>query len=96
MHFQHHAKPNCFRKDPDINMHPFFFALGKILSVEVSRGINGKVLENGNAPAQKALGDMLTMVSVWERHGGPAAPPFGSRGGREAVNGLSRTPVLPN
>ncbi|KAI2560360.1 FADS1 isoform 11, partial [Pan troglodytes] len=34
MHFQHHAKPNCFRKDPDINMHPFFFALGKILSVE--------------------------------------------------------------
>lgn len=38
MHFQHHAKPNCFRKDPDINMHPFFFALGKILSVEVSRG----------------------------------------------------------
>lgn len=36
MHFQHHAKPNCFRKDPDINMHPFFFALGKILSVEVS------------------------------------------------------------
>ncbi|XP_025771117.1 fatty acid desaturase 1-like [Puma concolor] len=34
LHFQHHAKPNCFRKDPDINMHPFFFALGKILSVE--------------------------------------------------------------
>lgn len=40
MHFQHHAKPNCFRKDPDINMHPFFFALGKVLSVEVSRGIS--------------------------------------------------------
>lgn len=38
LHFQHHAKPNCFCKDPDINMHPFFFALGKILSVEVSRG----------------------------------------------------------
>lgn len=36
MHFQHHAKPNCFRKDPDINMHPLFFALGKVLSVEVS------------------------------------------------------------
>lgn len=36
MHFQHHAKPNCFRKDPDISMHPFFFALGKVLSVEVS------------------------------------------------------------
>ncbi|EPY89623.1 fatty acid desaturase 1 [Camelus ferus] len=39
LHFQHHAKPNCFRKDPDINMHPIFFSLGKILSVEVSRGI---------------------------------------------------------
>jgi hypothetical protein len=36
MHFQHHAKPNCFRKDPDINMHPLFFALGKVLPVEVS------------------------------------------------------------
>ena len=35
LHFQHHAKPNCFCKDPDINMHPFFFALGKILSVEL-------------------------------------------------------------
>ncbi|KAG9475702.1 hypothetical protein GDO78_003878 [Eleutherodactylus coqui] len=34
LHFQHHAKPNCFRKDPDINMHPLFFALGKKLSVE--------------------------------------------------------------
>nr|AFC78255.1 fatty acid desaturase 1 variant 6 [Papio anubis] len=37
MHFQHHAKPNCFGKDPDINMHPFFFALGKILSVELGK-----------------------------------------------------------
>nr|XP_030689820.1 acyl-CoA (8-3)-desaturase isoform X2 [Globicephala melas] len=37
LHFQHHAKPNCFRKDPDINMHPFFFALGKILSVELGK-----------------------------------------------------------
>lgn len=36
MHFQHHAKPNCFGKDPDIKMHPLFFALGKVLSVEVS------------------------------------------------------------
>ncbi|XP_013804832.1 acyl-CoA (8-3)-desaturase isoform X2 [Apteryx mantelli] len=35
LHFQHHAKPNCFRKDPDINMHPLLFALGKILSVEL-------------------------------------------------------------
>lgn len=56
MHFQHHAKPNCFRKDPDINMHPFFFALGKILSVEVSRNVSGKVLENGSQPEQRALG----------------------------------------
>lgn len=37
MHFQHHAKPNCFRKDPDINMHPLFFALGKVLPVELGR-----------------------------------------------------------
>lgn len=35
LHFQHHAKPNCFRKDPDINMHPLLFALGKTLSVEL-------------------------------------------------------------
>ncbi|OCT83894.1 acyl-CoA (8-3)-desaturase [Xenopus laevis] len=35
LHFQHHAKPNCFRKDPDINMHPLLFALGKKLSVEL-------------------------------------------------------------
>ncbi|KAL7992024.1 hypothetical protein Chor_016280 [Crotalus horridus] len=42
-HFQHHAKPNCFRKDPDLNMHPLLFALGKILSVEVRRlGIKKK------------------------------------------------------
>nr|XP_060626586.1 acyl-CoA (8-3)-desaturase-like [Anolis sagrei ordinatus] len=34
-HFQHHAKPNCFRKDPDLNMHPLIFALGKKLSVEL-------------------------------------------------------------
>ncbi|XP_053252585.1 acyl-CoA (8-3)-desaturase-like isoform X2 [Podarcis raffonei] len=34
-HFQHHAKPNCFRKDPDLNMHPLLFALGKKLSVEL-------------------------------------------------------------
>ncbi|CAM5119869.1 unnamed protein product [Eretmochelys imbricata] len=34
-HSQHHAKPNCFQKDPDIAMHPSLFALGKILSVEL-------------------------------------------------------------
>lgn len=32
MHFQHHTKPHCFHKDPD--MHPFFFAWGKTPSVE--------------------------------------------------------------
>ncbi|XP_077175105.1 acyl-CoA (8-3)-desaturase-like [Paroedura picta] len=37
MHNQHHAKPNCFRKDPDLNMHPFLFTLGKPLSVELGR-----------------------------------------------------------
>ncbi|XP_054827208.1 acyl-CoA (8-3)-desaturase-like [Eublepharis macularius] len=37
MHNQHHAKPNCFRKDPDLNMHPLLFTLGKPLSVELGR-----------------------------------------------------------
>lgn len=68
MHFQHHAKPNCFLKDPDISMHPSFFALGKLLSVEVSRNVNGKVLENGSQPEQRALGEMTTMLSMWIRH----------------------------
>ncbi|XP_053165683.1 acyl-CoA (8-3)-desaturase-like isoform X2 [Hemicordylus capensis] len=35
MHSQHHAKPNCFSKDPDIDIHPYMFALGKALSVEL-------------------------------------------------------------
>ncbi|KAF7245490.1 Acyl-CoA (8-3)-desaturase [Varanus komodoensis] len=35
LHFQHHAKPNCFRKDPDLNMHPVVFALGKKLATEL-------------------------------------------------------------
>ncbi|NWR54429.1 FADS1 desaturase, partial [Bucorvus abyssinicus] len=35
LHNQHHAKPNCFRKDPDLNMHPLLFCLGKTLSIEV-------------------------------------------------------------
>ncbi|XP_060626612.2 acyl-CoA (8-3)-desaturase-like isoform X1 [Anolis sagrei] len=37
MHNQHHAKPNCFLKDPDLNMHPFLFSLGKKLSVELGK-----------------------------------------------------------
>ncbi|XP_003224189.1 acyl-CoA (8-3)-desaturase [Anolis carolinensis] len=37
MHNQHHAKPNCFRKDPDLNMHPLLFSLGKTLSVELGK-----------------------------------------------------------
>uniref|UniRef100_A0A8C3PMW2 Cytochrome b5 heme-binding domain-containing protein n=1 Tax=Calidris pygmaea TaxID=425635 RepID=A0A8C3PMW2_9CHAR len=35
LHSRHHAKPNCFRKDPDIDMHPFLFTLGKKFSVEL-------------------------------------------------------------
>ncbi|XP_062994684.1 acyl-CoA (8-3)-desaturase-like [Elgaria multicarinata webbii] len=35
LHFQHHAKPNCYRKDPDLNMHPLVFALGKKLAAEL-------------------------------------------------------------
>uniref|UniRef100_A0A672TLC1 Cytochrome b5 heme-binding domain-containing protein n=1 Tax=Strigops habroptila TaxID=2489341 RepID=A0A672TLC1_STRHB len=42
LHNQHHAKPNCFRKDPDLNMHPLLFSLGKTLSVEVSMGMFGE------------------------------------------------------
>uniref|UniRef100_A0A8C6JZN8 Uncharacterized protein n=1 Tax=Melopsittacus undulatus TaxID=13146 RepID=A0A8C6JZN8_MELUD len=36
LHNQHHAKPNCYRKDPDLNIHPLPFSFGKTLSVEVS------------------------------------------------------------
>uniref|UniRef100_A0A674JII0 Fatty acid desaturase domain-containing protein n=1 Tax=Terrapene triunguis TaxID=2587831 RepID=A0A674JII0_9SAUR len=36
-HNQHHTKTNCFPKDPDILLHPSLFALGKTLSVEVTR-----------------------------------------------------------
>ncbi|ETE58844.1 Fatty acid desaturase 1, partial [Ophiophagus hannah] len=36
LHNQHHAKPNCFLKDPDINMHPVVFTLGKKLSLKIT------------------------------------------------------------
>ncbi|XP_053138756.1 acyl-CoA (8-3)-desaturase-like isoform X2 [Hemicordylus capensis] len=36
-HNQHHAKPNCFRKDPDIDLHPLPFSLGKTLSVQLGK-----------------------------------------------------------
>lgn len=46
LHNQHHAKPNCFRKDPDLNMHPLLFSLGKTLSVEVWKSrFNDRKLE---------------------------------------------------
>ncbi|NWV88620.1 FADS1 desaturase, partial [Machaerirhynchus nigripectus] len=46
LHNQHHAKPNCFRKDPDLNMHPLLFSLGKTLSMEVWKSrFNGRKLE---------------------------------------------------
>lgn len=35
LHSQHHAKPNCFTKDPDVDVHPVLFTLGKSLSVEL-------------------------------------------------------------
>lgn len=82
MHFQHHAKPNCFGKDPDINMHPFFFALGKILSVEVSGNISGKVLGEWQPDGREGSGEMLTILSVGVRRWGPA--------GSQAVVGSSR------
>ncbi|XP_039209099.1 acyl-CoA (8-3)-desaturase-like isoform X3 [Crotalus tigris] len=34
-HSQHHAKPNCFEKDPDVSIHPVFFSLGEPLSLEL-------------------------------------------------------------
>ncbi|XP_062973095.1 acyl-CoA (8-3)-desaturase-like [Elgaria multicarinata webbii] len=37
MHNQHHAKPNCFRKDPDLSMHPVLFSLGKALSIQLGK-----------------------------------------------------------
>ncbi|XP_066467342.1 acyl-CoA (8-3)-desaturase-like [Tiliqua scincoides] len=37
LHSQHHAKPNCHSKDPDIDMHPYLFALGKTLPVELGK-----------------------------------------------------------
>ncbi|XP_061318056.1 acyl-CoA (8-3)-desaturase-like [Pezoporus flaviventris] len=37
LHHQHHAKPNCFRKDPDLSLHPKLFSLGKTLSVELGK-----------------------------------------------------------
>lgn len=95
MHFQHHAKPNCFGKDPDINMHPLFFALGKILSVEVSRNISGKVLGEWEPARREGSGENAQMLAVWVRLG----PGWltGSHGRQQAVNKLSRTelPVLP-
>uniref|UniRef100_A0A8B9IYP3 Cytochrome b5 heme-binding domain-containing protein n=1 Tax=Amazona collaria TaxID=241587 RepID=A0A8B9IYP3_9PSIT len=68
LHSQHHAKPNCFQKDPDIDMHPFLFTLGKKLSVEVSvcvctcvpgdgknTLVNEKTQTQGNSPVKNAL-----------------------------------------
>ncbi|XP_070591966.1 acyl-CoA (8-3)-desaturase-like [Erythrolamprus reginae] len=37
MHNQHHAKPNCYRKDPDLNTHPFLFSAGKKLSLQLGK-----------------------------------------------------------
>lgn len=65
MHFQHHAKPNCFRKDPDINMHPFFFALGKVLSVEVS-SLWGERSGQQLACLPWRLGEALCRADFWQ------------------------------
>ncbi|NXF91461.1 FADS1 desaturase, partial [Eubucco bourcierii] len=58
LHNQHHAKPNCFRKDPDLNMHPLLFSLGKTLSVEVSVGMaaEAKLLKADSYRAEVDLG----------------------------------------
>ncbi|XP_032068412.1 acyl-CoA (8-3)-desaturase-like, partial [Thamnophis elegans] len=34
-HSQHHAKPNCFEKDPDVSFHPYILSLGETLSLEL-------------------------------------------------------------
>ncbi|XP_053141001.1 acyl-CoA (8-3)-desaturase-like isoform X1 [Hemicordylus capensis] len=36
-HDQHHAKPNCFQKDPDLDIHPVMFSLGETLSRELGK-----------------------------------------------------------
>ncbi|KAJ6654125.1 hypothetical protein lerEdw1_007393 [Lerista edwardsae] len=36
-HSQHHAKPNCFLKDPDLELHPIPLSLGETPSMELGR-----------------------------------------------------------
>ncbi|NXA12844.1 FADS1 desaturase, partial [Sapayoa aenigma] len=55
LHNQHHAKPNCFHKDPDLNMHPLLFSLGKTLSMEVSMGVPGRADFNGRKLSVRVL-----------------------------------------
>ncbi|XP_066467330.1 acyl-CoA (8-3)-desaturase-like isoform X1 [Tiliqua scincoides] len=36
-HSQHHSKPNCFLKDPDLALHPIPLSVGEIPSMELGR-----------------------------------------------------------
>lgn len=65
MHNQHHAKPNCFRKDPDLNMHPVLFTLGKTLSVEVSR--TDRVLRSGTVKEKKEWWGSGRKMEIWNK-----------------------------
>ncbi|KGL79988.1 Fatty acid desaturase 1, partial [Tinamus guttatus] len=70
LHNQHHAKPNCFRKDPDLNMHPLLFSLGKTLSMEVSIGmVSVHQLEHYDvlllfSLAKRRRSSCLTIISI--------------------------------
>ncbi|NXS39526.1 FADS2 desaturase, partial [Balaeniceps rex] len=65
-HFQHHAKPNIFKKDPDVNM-LHIFVLGDTQPVEVRQsGLTVKVLrEQREAGSSSLTPRKLTPVGRW-------------------------------
>uniref|UniRef100_A0A8C4YEN3 Cytochrome b5 heme-binding domain-containing protein n=1 Tax=Gopherus evgoodei TaxID=1825980 RepID=A0A8C4YEN3_9SAUR len=63
-HDQHHAKPNCICKDPDLSMHSTLFTLGKVPSVEL--GMKKKKFMPCNHQ-HKYFFDLTWMVSFYIR-----------------------------
>uniref|UniRef100_A0A7M4FXK7 Fatty acid desaturase 1-like n=1 Tax=Crocodylus porosus TaxID=8502 RepID=A0A7M4FXK7_CROPO len=68
LHNQHHAKPNCFRKDPDLNMHPLLFALGKKLSVELGRK-KKKFMPYNHQHKYYFISEYVHVLSAWAGSG---------------------------
>lgn len=74
-HFQHHAKPNIFHKDPDVNM-LHVFVLGESQPIEVGQRVSvdvemGKVCPLGRNPGRNPVGcrvirTRLYLVSTWK------------------------------